>query len=361
MAPISVPSDRTMCLRLQIKDESQLHLWQRRDQLTLPTPHRLVGEELNVPAVFALFSFTSVADLTNALEQDGYIRGFMDFYIYKVEPYLSTAHCVLTNYWSGAVHLTLLLTMIHRMFSGKPFRNIALVWAGSMITTQAVLIPGIVIGKYAKSIYPGFWRNLPFLMLPIWVAVKLFNRPRELPIIPADKVEAEQKNGLVSRPKDLLLALALLAAMAFTIFRGFVVLECALDFCFTYIYQYEPYLKDNVAFPKVTMLVFLFYAVPLIAACVVGLTTPGCTWMLDWTLFLAGGVAQAQWAHIGASVHSRTPFTYRIPKEEWSLVLTLNLLFLVIPLLAALRCCRDPAFFMKTVPQGRADNDKKRK
>lgn len=30
-----------------------------------------------------------------------------------------------------------------------------------------------------------------------------------------------------------------------------VVLECTLDVCFTYIYQYEPYMKDSVAFPKV--------------------------------------------------------------------------------------------------------------
>ncbi len=32
-----------------------------------------------------------------------------------------------------------------------------------------------------------------------------------------------------------------------------VVLECSLDFCFTYIFQYEPYMKDNVGFPKVTV------------------------------------------------------------------------------------------------------------
>lgn len=30
-----------------------------------------------------------------------------------------------------------------------------------------------------------------------------------------------------------------------------VVLDCPLDACFTYIYQYEPYLKDPVGFPRV--------------------------------------------------------------------------------------------------------------
>lgn len=30
-----------------------------------------------------------------------------------------------------------------------------------------------------------------------------------------------------------------------------VVLDCPLDTCFTYIYQYEPYLKDPVGFPRI--------------------------------------------------------------------------------------------------------------
>ncbi|KAL7851154.1 hypothetical protein AOLI_G00215100 [Acnodon oligacanthus] len=311
--------------------------------------------------VFAVFSFTSVTDLMTALEQDGYIKGFMAFYINKGEPYLNTAYCIMMNYWNGVVHFVLLLMIVHCMRKGTPYRSIALLWAGSMIATQIVFIPGIVIGKHAKSIYPAFWRNILFLVLPIWAAAKLYNRPRELPIIPADKVEEEQKKGLLSRPKELLLTLCLLGAMAFTVFRGFVVLECALDICFTYIYQYEPYLKDNVAFSKVMMLVILFYALPMLMACLYGLNIPGCTWMLDWTLLLAGAIAQTQWAHIGASVHSRTSFTYRIPKDEWRLVMTLNVLFMAVPLLLALHVYRQPAFFMKTVPPGQANNDKKRK
>ncbi|KAG9278682.1 transmembrane 6 superfamily member 2 [Astyanax mexicanus] len=311
--------------------------------------------------VFAVFSFTSVSDLTTALEQDGHIRGFVAFYINEGEPYLNAAYCIMMNYWKGVVHFVLLLTIIHCIRKGKQYRSIGLLWAGSMIATQVVFIPGIVIGKHAKSIYPAFWRNILFFILPIWAAVNLFSRQRELPVIPADKVEEEQKKGLLSRPKELLLSLSLLGAMAFAVFRGFVVLECALDICFTYIYQYEPYLKDNVAFSKVTMLVILFYALPMLMACAYGLNTPGCTWMLEWTLILAGAIAQTQWAHIGASVHSRTPFTYRIPKDEWRVVMTLNVLFMAVPLLLALHVYRYPAFFMKTVPPGQADNDKKRK
>lgn len=39
---------------------------------------------LCVGSVFAAFSFTCMVGLTNALEQDGFISGFMGFYIKSV-------------------------------------------------------------------------------------------------------------------------------------------------------------------------------------------------------------------------------------------------------------------------------------
>ncbi|TRY55173.1 hypothetical protein DNTS_032662, partial [Danionella cerebrum] len=348
--------------------------------------------------VFAVFSFTSVLSLTNALQQDGFIKGFMDVYVGKsgtagllaarlgphrsrtldeggatcrradcvlvlpqVEPHLSSAHGILLSYWEGLVHFLLLLLIIHRMSEGKSFRNLALLWSGSMVAAQTVLISGMIVGKYNKNIPPVIWRSSLSLIGSVWTAVKLLSRPRELSIIPADKLEVLQRRSLLSRPVDLLLTLCLLGNIAFTAFRGFVVLECSLDACFSYIYQYEPYMKDSVGFPKLTMLVFLFYAVPLLWACVLGLLTPGCSWMLDWTLVLAGAVAQAQWTHLGASLHSRTPFTYRIPKDEWSQVMVLNLLSLAVPVLLALRCHIRPAFFLQSQPHTPTTNGRKQR
>lgn len=42
------------------------------------------------------------------------------------------------------------------------------------------------------------------------------------------------------------------------------------------------------------MLVYLFYAVPLLTVLAYGLNTPGCSWMLDWSVFFAGAVAQVR-------------------------------------------------------------------
>lgn len=310
--------------------------------------------------VFAEFSFTCMVGLINALEHDGFVSGFMNFYLKMGEPHLSTAYAVMMSYWEGVVHFILFLTIIHRMFAEKSYRSLSLLWTGSSIAHQIVLIPGVVIGKYGSNIRPAFWRNIPFFLVPFWAASLLFSRPRVMPIITADKIASEQKKSLLSRPVDLLLSLLLLGAMAFSVFRGFVVLDCPLDSCFTYIYQYEPYLKDPVGFPRVMMLVYLFYAVPLLTVLIYGLRTPGCSWMLDWTLFFAGAMAQTQWCHIGASLHSRTPFTYRVPADKRWPVITLNVLLAAAPALLALRCHTNPAYFMKPVPKGQTSNEKKK-
>nr|XP_020489647.1 transmembrane 6 superfamily member 2 [Labrus bergylta] len=322
-----------------------------------------VGHQTKVDPLFyafAEFSFTCVVGLTNALEQDRFISGFMGFYLKMGEPHLSTAYAVMMSYWEGIFHYLLFLIIIRRMFNGKSYRSLGLLWAGSSIAHQIVLIPGVVIGKYGSNIKPAFWRNIPFFVAPFWAASVLFSRPREMPIIPADKILAEQRKSLLRRPVDLLLSLLSLGAMAFTVFRGFVVLDCPLDACFTYIYQYEPYLKDPVGFPRVMMLAYLFYALPLLIAFFYGLRTPGCSWMLDWTIFFAGAIAQTQWCHIGASLHSRTPFTYRVPADKWWPVITLNVLLAAVPILLAVRCHTIPAFFMKPVPKGQTDKEKKK-
>lgn len=138
------------------------------------------------------------------------------------------------------------------------------------------------------------------------------------------------------------------------------------------------------------MLVYLFYAVPLLTLFVYGLNTPGCSWMLDWTVFFAGAVAQvrpsrrplqqelvtferarvnvgflplffqSQWCHLGASLHSRTPFTYRIPSDKLWPVIALNVLLAAVPALLALRCHTSPAFFQKPVPMGQTNSMKKK-
>ncbi|XP_033615598.1 transmembrane 6 superfamily member 2 isoform X2 [Fukomys damarensis] len=298
-------------------------------------------------AVFAVFSFTSVVDLVIALQEDGYVKGFMEFYTREGEPYLRTAHGIFICYWDGTVHYFLYLAMAGAIHRRKRYRNLGLYWLGSFAMSILVFLPGNILGKYSSEIRPSFFLAIPYMLVPCWAGLKVFSQPRAPSYCPPNVVQEEQRKGLLQRPADLALVTYLALAAFFTLFRGLVVLDCPTDACFVYIYQYEPYLRDPVAYPKVQMLMYLFYVLPFYALATYALVFPGCSWLPDWALVFAGAIGQAQFSHMGASSHLRTPFTYRVPDDAWAPVFICNLLYAIGPHLLAYRCLLRPAFFLQ--------------
>ncbi|XP_049582831.1 transmembrane 6 superfamily member 2b isoform X2 [Syngnathus scovelli] len=300
--------------------------------------------------VFAEFSFTCIIDLTSALEYDGVISGFMEFYRKTGEPYLGTAYAIMMCYWDGIAHFIMYLVMIGRIVDRKGYRTLGLFWAGSLCANMSVFITGIVAGKYGAEIRPAFWLNFLFLAMPAWGAVTLFARPKDRPLIGGYNAQQAQSMKLIWRPLDMMLVLLLLAAMAFTVLRGLVALDSPLGVCSLYVKHYEPYLRDPAGYPRVMMLHMFFYGLPLLAAFVYGLLKPGCTWMPDWTVYFSGAMIQCQWAHIGGSLHNHTKTPFRIPNDVFWPVLAANLLYAITPLLVALRVRSNPYFFLRVAP-----------
>ncbi|NWI20093.1 TM6S2 protein, partial [Crypturellus soui] len=323
--------------------------------------------------VFVVFSFTSAVDLVIALEEDGFISGFVELYVREDQPYLRTAHGITLCYWDGTVHHGLYLAMIAAMSQRRSYRSLGLFWLGSVMMSIVVFLLGNLIGaatggtrgargprgcsvalspgaapagKYSSDLSASFLLNVPYVVLPVWAGRRLFQQPRALPALTADEVAEEQRKGLHRRPQDAALIVLLLLTAAFTFFRGMVALDCPADSCFEYIYQREPYLRDPVAYPKVQMLIYLFYVLPFLGLGVYGLLRPGCAWMPDWSLVVAGAMAQAQFCHVGSSLHGRTPFPYQTPEEVRGTFLAANALYALGPQLLALRCLRRPAFFL---------------
>ncbi|XP_012867306.1 PREDICTED: transmembrane 6 superfamily member 1 [Dipodomys ordii] len=239
----------------------------------------------------------------------------MTHYLREGEPYLNTAHGHIICYWDGSAHYLMYLVMVAAIAWEESYRTVGLYWVGSIVMSTVVFVPGNIV---------------------------------EIKTLEGYVVQEVQAKGLLRRPCDLMLVLCLLLATGFCLFRGLVALDCPAELCRLYTQFQEPYLKDPVAYPKVQMLVYMFYSVPYFVIAFYGLVVPGCSWMRDVTLMHAGGLAQAQFSHIGASLHARTAYAHRVPDEAKILFLTLNIAYGVLPQLLAYRCVYRPEFFVKT-------------
>ncbi len=61
---------------------------------------------------FAVGGFASVINLIIALENDEWIRGFINGYLEDGEPYLMTSYGTMLSYWGGIGHYTMYLMMV---------------------------------------------------------------------------------------------------------------------------------------------------------------------------------------------------------------------------------------------------------
>ncbi|XP_027869539.1 transmembrane 6 superfamily member 1 isoform X1 [Xiphophorus couchianus] len=299
--------------------------------------------------VYAVLAFLSVVNLIIGLEQDNIIDGFVTFYLKEAEPHINTAHGHMISYWDGCVHYLMYLLMIAAITWGDSYRAIGLYWVGSFLMGTMVYILGNAVGKYGSQVTPLFVLHMLYITVAVWACFRILSQPSTHDA-QLTSIQESQRTNLIHRPLDLLFIIYLIPALAFCVFRGLVVLDCPSKWCEDYTQQFEPYLKDPSAYPKVQMLVSMLYSGPYYIITLYGLLVPGCEWVPDLTLVHSGALAQAQFSHIGASLHTRTPFSYRVPADSQLVFLLVNVLYALVPHALCYRCCTQPVFFLK--PKG---------
>ncbi|XP_029353433.1 transmembrane 6 superfamily member 1 isoform X2 [Echeneis naucrates] len=304
--------------------------------------------------VYAVYAFLSVVNLIIGLEQDNIIDGFMTFYLKKANPHINTAHGHMMSYWDGCVHYLMYLLMIAAITWGDSYRAIGLYWVGSFLMGAMVYILGNAVGKYGAQVSPLFILHMLYISVSVWACFRILSQPSTQDTQEKSIQEAERKS-LLQRPLDLLFVMYLIPALAFCVFRGLVVLDCSSKCCQDYTQQYEPYLRDPSAYSKVQMVVSMLYSGPYYIITLYGLLVPGCEWIPDLTLVHSGALAQAQFSHIGASLHTRTPFSFRVPADSQWVFLLVNVLYTVVPQALCYRCCSRPTFFRRTTPEKKSE------
>lgn len=292
--------------------------------------------------VYGVFAFLSVVNLIIGLEQDNIIDGFVTFYLKEAHPHINTAHGHMISYWDGCVHYLMYLLVITAITWGDSYRAIGLYWVGSFLMRAIVYILGNAVGKYGTHVGPFCLLHWLYISVSMWACFRIFTQPStQEPLL----TETRPKS-LLQRPMDFFFVICLIPAFAFCVFRGLIALDCPGQWCQDYTHQFEPYLKDPSAYPKVQMLVSMFYSGPYYILALYALIVPGCEWMPDLTLVHSGALAQAQFSHIGASLHTRTPFSYRVPVNSQHVFLLVNILYALVPQLLCYRCSTGPDFFL---------------
>lgn len=300
--------------------------------------------------VYAVFAFLSVVNLIIGLEQDNIIDGFVTFYLKKADPQINTAHDHMISYWDGCVHYLMYLLVITAITWGDSYRAIGLYWVGSFLMRAIVYILGNAVGKYGTQLGPFCLLHWLYVLVSVWACFCICTQPSTQ----EPRSTETERMSLAQRPLDLLFVIYLIPAFALCVFRGLIALDCSNQWCQDYTRHYEPYLKDPSAYPKVQMLVGMFYSGPYYIFALYALLVPGCEWMPDLTLVHSGALAQAQFSHIGASLHTRTPFSYRVPPNSQPVFILINVLYAVVPQLLCYRCATSPGFFLS-----RPTSDKK--
>ena len=186
----------------------------------------------------------------------------------------------------------------------RAFRPVFLFWAGSIINSLYILLPGAAVGSSSHQLTFSTLLNVPYVLIPVYFAIKTLKSPR-----PVD-------HPVAPKPTSLLVELGF--AAFFCLFAYVSVLRFAVAAnsqwacAVAWLQDWEPILTDPSSFFRVEAFVYFYYLAPAAAAFIVALLHGGPSlWVRDAAYLTAGAVAQSQFTHMRCASHWDTAAAHR--------------------------------------------------
>lgn len=285
--------------------------------------------------VWAIFAFTAIVDLFIGLELEGFVKGFMEFYLREGEPYLRSAYGNAINWWDGIGHFSMYIIMIALASYGRDFRMVGLYWVGSIAHSMIVFMPGNMTGN--KGLRWSYLLNVPYVFVPFFAGVRFIREGMRV----KHKNQLRVKTpSLMDLATNLLFLVLFICATAVAGFRMISVLGCKTPIAVYYAKNIDPYLMDPGQYGKMQALLYFYYFIPFYIAAICSLLFANQHWIKDWSIIHAGASTQAQLVYITCSFHWRTEAEFRVPDDFMAraIFLTINVSLWVVPHLFAAYC-----------------------
>lgn len=263
--------------------------------------------------IFTIFAFACVLDLLIGFTLMGF-TDVMAWYFASGEPYLNTAHGMAINIWDGTVHYALYLLIAYQMASGKSYRRTGLFWVGSMMGSGMVFLVGNLIGVYANHVEPPYLLNVPFMLVPIFIAWRIFAQHSQTELSPA------RSNPIV----NWALTIALLGLAGFSLFRLLVTFNPDTGMTSGWA-GVEPYLQSPMAYPLLQISVYAFWLAPFCLIAALSLWRRAGAGVSHWAWIFAGVVCQGQFGHILAGLSEKNEVAYQIGSDNSAVFIAVNL------------------------------------
>jgi len=271
-------------------------------------------------------------DLIFFLELEGYVKGYMGFYLQNGESYFENAYGSLALLLDFIYNLPMYLVIAFQIDNNLDCRNSVIFWAATMIASLGTLQYGAFGGIYGESIKPCTLMNIPYLLLPPYFLIDFMNKRRTItePI--------QHKKSLKIKILDIGILILMVDVVLFNLVRYYATINSPLQLSQVYLKQFEPFLIEPTGFGA-SWPVFNLYGTSLIKfALCYSLFNQKCTWALDLSIVNLAFSVYGLLVHLGPQFHSRTSEKHQIPAEQLGTVVALNLMEPLLSVIVVLRC-----------------------